>query len=74
MGVVVNNECCHCAVPGYPCLGDSCTKRNVKTYFCNECKRDYEPEELYVTPDGDLCEECILNKYQTVAQILEKEC
>lgn len=38
------NQCCDCAVPGYPCIGDSCKYRNVPVYYCDECgnEADYE--------------------------------
>lgn len=63
------DECCGCAVPGYPCLGSACPNRNVPHYFCDACGEEFEPEELYVNEDGEeLCTECFLSNYETVAQ------
>lgn len=38
------NQCCDCAVPGYPCIGSSCRYRNVSVYYCDKCgeEADYE--------------------------------
>lgn len=49
------NECCGCAVPGYPCIGASCPNRNVPRYRCDVCGVGgdiYEVEDI-----GDLCME-----------------
>ena len=42
-------------------------------YYCDKCKKEVEPEALYVTEDSNLCDECILNNYETVAQREERE-
>lgn len=55
------------------CFGMACKNKNVPHYYCDECKQEFEPEELYVTDEGDLCDECILNNYETVAQQEERE-
>ena len=34
------NQCCDCAVPGYPCLGDSCPRLNVPVHYCDSCNDD----------------------------------
>ena len=39
------DECMSCAVPAYPCLGDSCPNRHVPHLYCDECGDDVE--ELY---------------------------
>ncbi len=44
----------------------------MKKYYCDKCKKEFEPEALYVTEDGNFCDECILNDYETVAQIEER--
>lgn len=40
------NHCCNCAVPGYPCMGNSCPYINVPVYYCDMCTSstyaDYE--------------------------------
>lgn len=32
------NHCCGCAVPGYPCMGNSCPNVNVPVCYCDTCK------------------------------------
>lgn len=50
------NECCDCAVPGYPCLGSACSNRHVIYFKCDICGEDYLTEnEMY---DEDICLEC----------------
>lgn len=34
------NHCCDCAVPGYPCIGNSCPYVNVPVYYCDHCDDD----------------------------------
>ena len=51
------DECCDCAVPGYPCLGSRCPNRHVPHYFCDQCGDEIE-EEPYRDGGIDLCEEC----------------
>ena len=65
MSKVYQNECSGCASPGYPCDG---SHKKVAHYFCDKCKQEFDAIELYVTKDGDFCEQCILNEYETIAQ------
>ncbi|MBQ2395637.1 MAG: hypothetical protein II304_01175 [Bacteroidales bacterium] len=64
MAIVMEDECCGCAVPAYPCLGSACPRRNIPHFYCDECEK--EVEELYKTEDGDLCEKCVLMRYEKV--------
>ena len=59
--VKIENHCCSCAVPAYPCLGKSCPNRNVKVYYCDKCdpKCKNPLEEVYEVDSEDLCEECL---------------
>ena len=34
------NHCCACAVPGYPCMENSCPYVNVSVAYCDECSND----------------------------------
>ena len=52
----VENDFCGCAVPGYPCLGNSCPKRHVKHFYCDECGRE---TILYEIDGQQLCRECL---------------
>lgn len=48
------NHCCDCAVPAYPCLGDSCPRVNVPVYYCDICSNDTLAE--YSIEDEHYCE------------------
>lgn len=60
----VENDCCGCAVPAYPCLGDSCPLRHQKHYYCDSCGD--EAEKLYRLDGMDLCESCVLERLEVV--------
>lgn len=62
--VSYENECCDCAVPGYPCIGSSCPNRHVKHYYCDECKDDVE--KLYRFDGEELCLDCIEKRLEVV--------
>ena len=57
MSVKIENRCCDCAVPAYPCLGKSCPNRRVEVHYCDMC--DAELDKPCKDEDGrELCEEC----------------
>lgn len=54
------NECCGCAVPAYPCLGDACHLRHTPKYICDWCGTDeLDPDEIEDVDGDDVCLECI---------------
>ena len=57
----IENHCCGCAVPGYPCEGTSCPNRNVEVYYCDKCdpKGNYPLDEVYEVDGEELCEDCL---------------
>ena len=55
----IENECCDCAVPAYPCLGSLCPKRNVVHIYCDDCG---EETELYDYDGAELCKDCIFER------------
>lgn len=59
----VENDCCGCAVPAYPCMGDACPLRRVTHYYCDKCK---EETTLYHFDDKELCIDCIAEKLEVV--------
>lgn len=59
----IENECCSCAVPAYPCIGDSCSKRNVEHYYCDECGAE---DTLYHFDGEQLCEDCLIGRFPIV--------
>lgn len=62
--VKYENECCDCAVPAYPCMGESCPNRNVPHYYCDECGE--EPYDLYEFDGQQLCIDCIKKRLKVV--------
>ena len=58
----VENRCCECATPGYPCLGATCPNRNVEVYYCDECGE--ELEEIYEVDGEELCEDCLKDMFR----------
>lgn len=64
----LEGECCGCASPGYPCVGEICKFRNVPHYYCDKCKQEFEPEELYCMDDEELCVDCLLLNFKSVKQ------
>lgn len=56
----IENECVDC---GLPCLGNSCPKRNVLHYYCDNCGNE---EKLYHYDNDELCKECLLKNFEVV--------
>ena len=54
--VRIENHCCDCAVPGYPCRGSSCPLRRVEVHYCDRC--DAKLEDVYEEDGTELCEDC----------------
>ena len=53
------NECCDCAAPAYPCIGDSCSLRHVPYYQCDRCGcSDLSDYEIHRVDGEDLCNTC----------------
>jgi hypothetical protein len=72
MSVKIVNECCDCAVPGYPCLGEACPRRNVEVYECDECGDEIPCDEVYEDDGEHLCEKHLLERYRK--RIICTEC
>lgn len=60
--VRIEDQCCDCAVPGYPCVGDACSYRNVEVHYCDSC--DTELDEIYDVDGEELCEECLKERFR----------
>jgi hypothetical protein len=55
--VRIENHCCDCATPGYPCRGSACPLRRVEVHYCDRC--DEQIEDGIVNEDGlELCLTC----------------
>lgn len=63
------NDCCGCATPGYPCIGESCNLRHAKHYYCDCCKSEVSEGELYDYDGEQLCEDCLLEKVPKVKEM-----
>lgn len=61
----VENDCCGCASPAYPCLGNSCPRRSVVHFYCDRCN---EETELYHYEGEELCIECIEKSLEKVEE------
>ena len=55
----IENDCCDCAVPAYPCIGNACPLRHASHIYCDVC--GYEGEKMYTYDDADVCDECIID-------------
>ena len=60
--VKIENHCCDCAAPGYPCLGSACPNRNVEVYYCDECGEELD-DDIYDVDGEELCEECLKERF-----------
>lgn len=58
----IENHCCDCAAPGYPCLGSICPNRNVGVHYCDKC--GCELEEIYEVDGQELCEDCLKEMFR----------
>lgn len=58
----IENRCCDCATPGYPCLGSACPLVRVEVYYCDKCGD--ELDEVYEVDGDDLCEECLKERFR----------
>lgn len=64
MAQIYENRCCDCAVPAYPCLGDSCSLRHCRVLICDLCGD--EVSRLYKYNDREMCEECLLEQFEVI--------
>lgn len=60
----IENDCVSCDIP---CI--DCGRKRTPHYYCDKCGEEFEPEALFINEDEEeLCIECFLSKYETVAQ------
>lgn len=57
------NDCCGCAAPAYPCMGDLCPLRQNPHYCCDECG---EEQDIYEYDGEELCLDCIKTKLKKI--------
>lgn len=58
----IENHCCDCAVPGYPCQGDLCPLTRVEVHYCDKCGD--ELDKIYDVDGEELCEYCLKEKFE----------
>lgn len=63
MSIRIEDRCCGCAAPAYPCQGASCPNRNVEVHYCDECGEEIGGD-VYDDGEQELCESCLLDKYR----------
>ena len=56
---IYKNDCVDCDIP----CGNCGLKHNPH-YICDKCNDDVD--FLYDTPDGELCEDCLLKQYPKI--------
>lgn len=61
--VRIENHCCNCAVPGYPCLGNACERRHVEVHYCDNCEFEIDGD-IYEVDGEELCEDCLKEKFR----------
>lgn len=54
----VEDRCCGCAAPGYPCVGNACPFKRARIYYCDKCGEEIT-DEVYEVDGKDLCEDCL---------------
>lgn len=64
--VRVQNDCCDCAVPGYPCIGERCELRHNPHFFCDDCGDEVYSGKLYHYEGEELCGDCVLERLEVV--------
>lgn len=60
--IQIENHCCDCAVPGYPCRGASCPLTHVEVHYCDKC--ECELDDIYDVDGEELCEDCLKDKFR----------
>ena len=67
--VRIENQCCGCATPGYPCLGSACSLTSVEVRVCDECECEIDEDDTYIVDDQELCEYCVLDRFRKKKEI-----
>lgn len=61
--IKIENHCCGCAVPSYPCRGSLCPLRRVEVHYCDECGRELEVYDIQVVDKKEYCQSCYEEKF-----------
>ena len=60
--VRIEDHCCKCDTPNYPCLGASCPRRHTEVHYCDKCGE--EIDDIYEVDCEELCEFCLKEKFK----------
>ncbi|MBQ8809489.1 MAG: hypothetical protein IJZ69_04355 [Bacteroidales bacterium] len=64
MATRIENQCVDCP-PEMGCLGQSCPKKNIAVYVCDDCG-DEIYGDIYEAEGDELCESCLKSRYVKV--------
>lgn len=53
----IENRCCDCAVPSYPCRGALCGLRNYEAIYCDKCGEEIDEYGVF-NNEGDFHFDC----------------
>ena len=56
----IEDECVDCPMGS---IGDACPNKNVTRFYCDNCG---EEEMLYIHDGEELCQECLVEKFDKV--------
>ena len=57
----IENHCCDCATPAYPCR--RCEKMHTAVFYCDRCGFELDDEAYEV--DGDfICLDCLIENFK----------
>lgn len=60
--IKLENHCCDCATPGYPCRGSACPLSQVEVHYCDNCGD--ELDDIYEVDGEELCEYCLKEMFR----------
>jgi hypothetical protein len=60
------NNCVGCRDIGLPCMGDACSNKRVRIFYCDRCGG--ESRTLYVYDDEQICGDCLLDMFDVVEE------
>ena len=58
----IENHCCDCAAPGYPCRGSLCPDRHVTVMYCDNTRclaHSTGADRLFLVSGVELCMDCV---------------
>lgn len=56
--IKIENRCCDCATPAYPCLGRNCPRRYYEAIYCDDCGEEIESGNEIEVDGKHYCPDC----------------